>query len=368
MIGFVIFQVPVAVASNVETIMICRFLGGCFGAAPLAVVGGGLADIWDPIDRTMAICVFAGGTFIGPVGAPIIGGFIVDSYLGWRWTAWVTLILSAFLGAIGFFAIPETSAATLLQYRAKELRFRTKNWALHAKADEVRVDARSIVTVYLVRPFAMLLQEPILLFVTIYLSFIYGILYLFFEAFPISFQEQRGWNTGVGGLPFLSIIVGVVLGSTVLVISTKTRFARKYRENGRVIPKERLPPMILGAFLLPIGLFWFGWASSPHITWVPQIIGAVPAGMGILIGFWQGINYLIDCYGVYSNSAIAGNTFVRSLAGAGFPLFATPMYHNLGVPWASSLLAFLCVLFIPAPIIFFYYGAKIRKWSRFAAM
>ena len=366
MFGFTVFQIPVAVAQNIETLMICRFIGGCFGAAPLAVVGGGLADLWNPIDRTLAICVFAGGVFIGPSCAPIVGGFIVDSYLGWRWTAWIALIMSSFFGIVGLFTIPETSAAKLLQYRAKELRFQTNKWALHAKIDETRVDLHSIFTVYLTRPLLMLFTEPILFLVTVYISFIYGILYLFFEAFPVSFQEQRGWNDGVGALPFLSIMIGVILGSAVLVVSTKTRFARKYRENGnRIVPEERLPPMILGAVALPIGLFWFAWTSNPHIIWVPQVIGSVLAGMGILIGFWQGINYLIDCYGFYSNSAIAGNTFLRSLAGAGFPMFATAMYHKLGVPWATSLLGFLCVVFIPAPIIFFIYGAKIRSWSRF---
>ena len=94
-------------------------------------------------------------------------------------------------------------------------------------------------------------------------------------------------------------------------------------------------------------------------------------------------------YGFYSNSAIAVNTFVRSIAGAGFPLFAPAMYHNLvkplplslllkkvpkigtqsntnqGVPWATSLLGFLCVAFAPVPVLFYIYGARIRSKSRF---
>lgn len=37
---FAIFQIPVAVARNVETIMLGRFLGGFAASAPLAVVGG----------------------------------------------------------------------------------------------------------------------------------------------------------------------------------------------------------------------------------------------------------------------------------------------------------------------------------------
>jgi DHA1 family multidrug resistance protein-like MFS transporter len=149
-------------------------------------------------------------------------------------------------------------------------------------------------------------------------------------------------------------------------IITKTRFARKMKKHGRVIPEERLPPMILGSIILPIGLFWFAWTSNPHITWVPQVLAGIPIGWGILMIFLQGLNYIIDVYMWHANSAIAANTLLRSLAGAGFPLFATAMYHNLGVNWATSLLGFLCIAMIPAPILFYIYGAKIRKMSKFS--
>jgi hypothetical protein len=63
----------------------------------------------------------------------------------------------------------------------------------------------------------MLVKEPILLLLTIYMALIYGILYLFFEAYPISFQEQRGWNQGIGALPFLSIMIGVLFGGLTIM-------------------------------------------------------------------------------------------------------------------------------------------------------
>jgi hypothetical protein len=211
----------------------------------------------------------------------------------------------------------------------------------------------------------MLIQEPILLLITLYMAFIYGILYLFFESYPLSFQRERGWNLGVGALPFLSLTVGVVFGSIFVSYITKTRFARKMRQRGCVVPEERLPPMILGAIMLPIGLFWFAWTSSPHITWVPQVLAGIPIGMGIFMIFLQGINYIIDCYLMNANSGIAGNTIVRSFAGAGFPLFAVQMYHKLGVAWATSLLGFLAVAFVPVPILFYIYGSKLRKLSKF---
>ncbi|KAF2489181.1 MFS transporter [Lophium mytilinum] len=362
---FAIFQIPVAVAQNIETIMLGRFLGGFFASAPLAVVGGGLADMWDPIDRAYAICVFAAGGFAGPVVGPPIGGFITQSYLGWRWTAWITLIMAALFGTIALFVIPETSAPRILQTKARRLRFQTQNWALHAKADENRIDARQIMTVYLIRPFKMFFQEPILALITAYMSFIYGILYLLFEAYPVSFREQRGWSLGVSSLPFVAFIVGIAMGSGLIAYSTATNFTRAFVKHGRAIPEERLPPMIVGAIILPIGMFWFAWTSNPSISWVPSVFATAFIGMGCLVTFWQGMSYIIDCYGFYSNSAIAINTVLRSIAGAGFPLFATPMYHKLGVDWAMSLLAFLCVAFIPVPVLFYVYGAKIRAMSRF---
>ncbi|KAF2029718.1 citrinin biosynthesis transporter CtnC [Setomelanomma holmii] len=363
---FAIFQIPVALAQNITTICVGRFLGGFFASAPLAVVGGALADLWDPIPRAYAICVFAAGGFAGPVAGPIAGGFITESHLGWRWTSWITLIMAGFLGTVGFFVIPETSAARILQLRAAKLRKETGNTQYYSKADENKLTMQNVVHVYLLRPFVMFVQEPILALVTAYMSFLYGIVYLLFEAFPVSFYQERGWSLGVSQLPFAAFIVGIIMGAGVIAYSTATNFTRAYVKHGKSIPEERLPPMIVGAIALPVGLFWFAWTSNPHITWVPQVLSIALIGLGCMVPFWQGMSYLIDCYGFYSNSAIAVNTFIRSFFGAFFPLFTHAMYHNLGVPWATSLLGFICVVFLPVPILFYVYGARIRAKSKWA--
>ncbi|KAJ5963087.1 hypothetical protein N7481_013392 [Penicillium waksmanii] len=364
---FAIFQIPVAMAQNLETVLVCRFLIGVFGCSPLAVVGGALADIWNPVDRAVAVALFSSATFMGPVLGPIVGGFLTDSYLGWRWTAWITLITSAFFGLIALFVVPETYGPVLLQRRAARLRIETNNSGLHSFLDLHKPTMSDIVTKYLFRPIQMLVQEPILVAMTIYLALVYGILYLFFEAYPISFGEIRGWtHTGIAALPFIAIIIGVLLGACLIIYTTKTRFERKFAKHGEVVPEERLVPMMIASVLLPIGLFWFGWTSSPNISWVPQVIAGVPIGLGILVIFMQGLNYLIDVYMIFANSAIAANTLVRSTLGGAFPLFATQMYRNLGVPWASSILGFITVAMIPIPIFFFIYGSRIRAMSKFS--
>lgn len=82
--------------------------------------------------------------------------------------------------------------------------------------------------------------------------------------------------------------------------------------------------------------------------------------------FLQCLNYLIDAYLMFAASAIAANTFLRSLAGAVFPLFATQMVQGLGVQWAGTLLGCVALICVPMPVLFYLKGAKIRAKSRFA--
>ncbi|KAE8133843.1 major facilitator superfamily domain-containing protein [Aspergillus pseudotamarii] len=114
-IVFRIFQVPVSVAQNLPPIVICRFIGGLFACSPLSIVGATLADIWGPVERGIAVCIYSNATISGPVLGPIVVGCIVNSYLGWRWTAWLTLIQGAVYWVLGMIFVPETHAPTLLR-------------------------------------------------------------------------------------------------------------------------------------------------------------------------------------------------------------------------------------------------------------
>jgi MFS transporter, DHA1 family, multidrug resistance protein len=97
-----------------------------------------------------------------------MGGFITQSHLGWRWTAWITLIMASAFGLIAITIVPETYGPVILKRRAQRLRYETKNWALHAKIEEGQTSFNDILQKYIFRPAQMLVAEPILLLVTIY--------------------------------------------------------------------------------------------------------------------------------------------------------------------------------------------------------
>lgn len=202
---------------------------------------------------------------------------------------------------------------------------------------------------------------------TIYICLIYGILYLSFYAIPYGFETERGWSPEDASRPFISVFVGTLLAIPGVVIYSKTYYQRRLTARGKVCPEDRLPMMLVGGILLPMGLFWFAWTSSRDVSWVAPAFACAPIGAGIALVFQSGIAYIIDVYLISSASALAANTFVRSFVAAGFPLFAKPMYDRLGVAWATSTLGFLCTALIPAPIIFYYYGARVRATSKYTA-
>jgi hypothetical protein len=121
-------------------------------------------------------------------------------------------------------------------------------------------------------------------------------------------------------------MVGIFLGGIFITITTKTYYATKLR-SGTVRPEDRLPPVMPMAVLFPAGLFWFGWSSNPSVPWTAQVVAGVPIGAGILVIWLQGLNYLIDVYLMFANSALSANTLIQSTVGGAFPLFATCTTH-----------------------------------------
>ncbi|KAL4997131.1 major facilitator superfamily domain-containing protein [Aspergillus recurvatus] len=361
-----IFSFGSATAKDVQTLMLTRFFTGFFGAAPVTNTGGVLGDIWTAEERGAAIVGYAMAVVGGPVLGPIVGGAISQSYLGWRWTQYITGIMMMFFLTLDILYIDESYPNTLLVYKARRLRFETGNWALHARHEEWDVTLKELGNKYLIRPFA-LLATPICFLVALYASFVYGILYLSLASFPVVFQELRGWNQVVGALPFLAYLVGILFGAGINLANQKFYISRFKANNNRPVPEARLPPMMLGSVVFAAGLFIFGWTSQLDIYWFPSMVGGACMGLGFFTIFQAALNYLIDTFQTVAASAVAANTFLRSVFAGCFPLFATAMFRNLGVPWASSVLGFVAIALIPIPYLFYVFGPRIRargKWSR----
>lgn len=136
------------------------------------------------------------------------------------------------------------------------------------------------------------------------------------------------------------------------------------KNNGQAEPEFRLPILILASFLVPIGLFWYGWSAHMNAHWIMPIIGLGWIGCGIIATLMPIQAYLVDAFGEYAASAVAANTVVRSVVGAFLPLAGPSMYATLGQGWGNSLLGFIALCMLPVPVVFYIYGKRIRMSPR----
>jgi multidrug resistance protein len=361
------FLAGCAGAQNIWTLCILRFFAGSFGSSPFSNAGGTIADLYSARQRGLALSLYAAAPFLGPSLGPIIGGFL-GMKAGWRWVEGLLAATAGLVWILSTLIIPETYPPVLLRRRAETLSQITgKVYRSKIEIDKGRVSLGNLLNKSLLRPWVLLLKEPIVFLCAVYIAIVYGTLYMFFDAFPIVFQQGRGWNPGVGGLSFLGILVGMLIGIGCTIPANMHYIKTMDAHGGHAPPETRLVQCMPGAVLISISQFWFAWTNYPSIHWIVSIIGTAPFGIGVILIYLGIMNYLIDSYTIYSASVLASNAVLRSVFGAIFPVISIYMYGNLGIHWAPSIPAFLSVACIPIPFLFYKYGAVIRSKCKYAA-
>ncbi|KAF2622136.1 multidrug resistance protein-like protein [Macroventuria anomochaeta] len=370
---FCCFQLPTIYSVNFGMLLAFRFLTGFFGSPALATGGATIADMYRPQKQAYGLAVWGIGAVCGPVLGPLIGGFAVMSggsgvVKGWKWTIWELLWLSSFCLIFLFFFLPETSSPNILHRRTKRLRKLTGNDKLTCEPDMISAEMKpmDVVQMSLLKPITLNFQEPIVFLLNLYIALIYGLLYIWFESFPLVFTEIYGFNLGLEGVAFLGILVGTLIAASILFTWLYLYQEKQFDENGNIAPEKRLIPAMVGCWCVPICLFWFGWSSRSEVHWIVPIIGTSFFGMAAFTLFNAVLPYLSDAYPDNVASVLAGNDLMRSAFGSGFPLFANAMYVRLGINWASSLLGFLGIAFIPIPFLLYKFGKRIRHKSKSA--
>lgn len=335
--------------------------------------------------------MFTLAPFAGPAIGPTISGFMSVAGVSWRWVFWLLTLFAGACLAMIVFTIPETYAPILLVRRAEKLRKETGETRYWAPLERNKPTASQRIKRVVARPFIILAREPMLIAITVYMSvrlffftlysssherlgltppsqFVYGVIYLLFEAFPIVFGEGHHFNEGFVGLTFLSILTGGVIGVIIYLLYFNPRYeaAMARYAPAPVPPEYRMEPALYAAPIYALSFFWFGWTSYPSISFWSPLAACVPMSVGVVWIFLGLINYTIDAYLFVAASALAATTVVRSVFGAVFPLFATQMFEAMNPRWASTLLGCVALVLMPIPLVLQRYGAFLRRKSKYA--
>ncbi|RMD42817.1 hypothetical protein DV735_g2302, partial [Chaetothyriales sp. CBS 134920] len=347
---FLIISIVTAVVDSFPALMVLRFFQGFFGSPILATGGASISDIF-PVQQ-LPYYITAWGAFAtaGPALGPLISGFSVP-HENWHWSLWEIVWFNAPVYVWLLFCLPETSAPTILLRRAHRLRKLTgkANLRSQSEIDQDHISVREIVVSNLWRPLQINALDPAVLFTSLYTGLMYMIFYSFFEVFPFVYgsglprphSPTHGYhfNPGQIGLTFLAVAVGVCIAMPAYLCYLKFVFDPAARSaNGPGPPERRLVPALIATFCLPVGLFLFAWTgfNSPKIHWA------------------------------YAASLFAGNDFARSSMAAGAIHYSRPMFLNLGVGPAVSLLAGLTFAGVIGIYALYFFGANLRARSRFA--
>ncbi|KAI2786871.1 Efflux pump vrtL [Penicillium oxalicum] len=367
---FLVFNIGCAVSQNKTQLIVCRFFSGLGGSAPLAIGGGVLSDCFRAEERGKSIAVYSLAPLLGPALGPVAGGFIAEN-TSWRWVFYSVSIADALIQFMGLFLLRETYGPRILKDRATRLRKETGDQSWKTEAEMQRQTLAQVLRGSLVRPFRLLLTQSIVQVVACYMAYIYGLMYLVLSTYPALWTSQEYYHEsiGIGGLNYIALGLGFFLGSQICAPLNDRIYRRlKDRNDGVGRPEFRVPLMSIGALFVPVGLFIYGWTAQTHRHWIAPNIGTVIFAAGTIISFQCMQTYIVDAYTRFAASALAASSFLRSLAGFGFPLFAPYMYEKLHYGWGNSVLALISIAIgFPAPFFLWKFGQALRKKSTYAA-
>jgi DHA1 family multidrug resistance protein-like MFS transporter len=369
MLALVLFNVGAAHAKSYGTHITMRLLAGMAGSPALATGGATLGDVWQGLALPKAISIWAIGAVCGPVLAPVIAGWSAQN-VSWRLPLYIFVAMSGLGLLVVLFLLPETSASNILYRRAQRLRKLTGNDKMKSQGevDEAAVGKLRFIEHKLYMPLRISI-EPIVLYSSVLLGLIYAIFYCAFESVPIIYGEIHHFNIGEQTLPFLALgffgLVGLFIYLAYLTYWFDPRFIRK-ASKGIIDPEDRVILALITAPLVLLSLLWTGWTAKPNISyWSPLIAQGIYV-IPVFYLFQAILTYLAFAYMEHQASVMAANNIIRSLIASAFPIFARPLFLNLGLGKGYTLLAGLSLALMLPLWGLFKYGHVLRKHSKFA--
>lgn len=367
-----IWQILAALAPNLGSLYVARFLGGLSSAGG-SVTLGMCADMWDPQNQGFAVAYVVLSSVGGSTLGPIFGGIMTEK-LNWRWNFWMQLIVGGVTQLIHFFLVTETRTSILVDREAKRRRESGEDPDIYGPGDfKNGLDMKEILSIWS-RPFIMFVKEPIVLFLSLLSGFSDALIFICMESVPMAF-ELWGFNTITQGLVFCSVLIGYFIAYFLHLgdIKRQNQILLTQGDAAR-LPERRLLLLLFLVVLEPVGLFGFAWSSMgpQHNHWMGPIVFLALIGIANYSIYMSTIDYMILAYqSDYAASATGGNGFARDLLAGIAAMYSGPMFRHFSktksLQWANTFLGFVAILVALPVYIFYWKGPQIRAKSKFAS-
>jgi MFS family permease len=324
--------------------------------------GGSVSDLFEASERATVLGCYLLGPLLGSTLGPLLGGIIV-SYLQWRWMFWIMAILAAATLLASYLLLHETYAPIILQKRKAKLETQNSDTRYKVNGASNQSTTSKIVT-NSSRAARILFTQPIVLAMSLYGALVFSSMYTLYATFQdVWSQHPYYFSSTQISLTSLAPAIGFLLAAALIVpfIDKLYIYLAARSKDGKGVPEYRLPLANIGAVLLPVSLFWFGWTLEYRLPWPVPLSATLLFGAAQVSIFNTLQNYYIDSFEQYSASALAAGAFLRAILGGIVPLFAPTMFEKLGYGWGMSVFGFLSLVLMPAPMVFWFYGGRLRE-------
>jgi hypothetical protein len=205
---------------------------------------------------------------------PIAAGFIVR-YSHWRWCFYSVSIGDVILQLISIFLLQETYPRLILARKAKALREQLGDNDICTEWEVQGEPLGKKLRTALKRPIKLIATQPIVQFVAVYMAFLYGMIYLVLSTLPRLWTGPKyNEEVHISGLNYISVGIGFLVGSQVGTRLQDRIYKRlKLGNNGVDQPEFRIPLMLPGGLLVPIGIFVYAWSAEAAAFWLWPNLG-----------------------------------------------------------------------------------------------
>ncbi|KAH8912313.1 MFS general substrate transporter [Coniochaeta sp. PMI_546] len=362
---FILWNAICPVGHSKGLMIVGRLMTGLGASAGITLTGPVMADMYGEADRGKSLAIASFLPYLGPALGPIVGGLVTHS-VNWRWVFWIMCIFNAAITMLGLVFIRESYTPVLLRRKARRNKSSSaaqatpRDWS-YWQSFFLKLSSN------MARPVLLLVRRPVIQVIALLLALNFGIYTFLLSTFATLYIDRYGQSQSISSLHYIAIAIGSFVsaqaGGRFMDIIYRRLRDRAPDRQGR--PEFRVPWMVPGVVLSPIGLFWYGWSAEHRNSWVMVDVGATIFALGCYISSQSLLAYQLDEFAEYGASANAATRFLSFVLGFAFPIFAPQLYGRLGYGWGNSLLAFVwIVLVFPLPVVLWLWGDKLRALGR----
>ncbi|KAK0229476.1 MFS polyamine transporter [Armillaria nabsnona] len=365
---YIIFNLVCAFAKTPDQMLWFRFLAGIGGSAPLSLGGRVINGCWSGKDQVNGPKhLYTLALLLGPIVGPMAGAWITMKTT-WKWIFWTTSIASTLIQVGHFFWLRETFAPIILAQKAKRLQNTSSGEenVRYVTSNQQNPFNDSVYKILLLYPVFLIMTEPIIQLLGIYLAYPYflghisDILTVILTSIPGIFVGVYHESIGIAGLHCIALGIGLYGGAQIARAIQDNLYRRLSAHYGTDdCPEFRIPLMLPATLFVATGLLIAGWSVSSGVYWaVTDIVSMI----GITVNWHTMQRYIMCTYAVRTSPALEGVSILRSVVAFALPLCSPSLYQNLGYGKGNTILAGLALGlgFLLISILWFF-GAVFRR-------